>query len=98
MATKDKKPAASTAPKAPRKSREPVPANESKADKFKRLAGKRVNKALNGIRGIGNLGGGGYESTAEQREKIEKALNDALAVALDQLNRAKSASEPGFTL
>jgi hypothetical protein len=93
-----KKPATTAAPAKARAPRVPVPANESKADKFKRLAGKRVNKALNGIRGIGNLGGGGYESTAEQREKIEKALNDALAAALDLLNRAKSASEPGFTL
>lgn len=59
----------STAEKAP----------ESAADKFRRLANKRVPKAikvLNNIRGLGNSRQ--YESTEEQRVKIINALRDAL--------------------
>lgn len=54
------------------------PSNESKADKFSRLASKRVTKALKAIANIGNLSGGGYERTNEQVKKITDALTAAV--------------------
>jgi len=53
--------------------------SESKEDKFRRLAGMRVNNALQKIRIIGNLAGPGYSYTPEQIEKIIAALNGAIA-------------------
>lgn len=60
-------------------------ANESKSDKFRRLAKKRIPAALAKIRNVGNLGGSGYEYTAEQVEKIETALNNAVALTVEKL-------------
>lgn len=60
-------------------------ANESKSDKFRRLAKKRVPAALAKIKNVGNLGGSGYEYTAEQVEKIETALNNAVAATVEKL-------------
>ena len=53
--------------------------SESKEDKFRRLAGMRVNNALQKIRIIGNLAGSGYAYAPEQIEKIIVALNAAIA-------------------
>ena len=59
----------------------PVNPNESKAQKFTRLANKRVNTALAKIRLIGNLGTSQYESTPEQIGLILKVLeNEVLMV------------------
>jgi hypothetical protein len=92
MATKQTKPAT-----APRKPREKAPADESKADRFKRLATKRVGRALKAIAGIGKLGGSSYESTEEQREKITRALTEEVEAAVAALDRSKPATEQ-FTL
>jgi hypothetical protein len=51
---------------------------ENKADKFRRLANKRVPAAVKRLLQVANLGNRAqYESTPEQRSKILKALNDA---------------------
>jgi len=47
---------------------------ESKADRFKRLAELRVGNAVKKIEIIGNLAGSNYEFTAEQIEKILTSL------------------------
>lgn len=47
---------------------------ESKADRFKRLAEPRVENAIKRIELIGNLAAGSYEFTAEQVEKILTSL------------------------
>ena len=52
--------------------------SESKEDKFRRLAGMRVNNALQKIRIIGNLASSGYSYTPEQIEKIIVALKGAI--------------------
>ena len=49
-------------------------AGESKSDKFKRLASKRVVNAIQKIELITNLAGPGYESTPEEVAKILAAL------------------------
>lgn len=51
---------------------------ESKADRFKRLATPRVGNAVKKIEIIGNLAGGNYEFSAEQVEKILGALRAAV--------------------
>jgi len=48
--------------------------NESKSDKFKRLASKRVTSAISKIDLIGKLSTSAYESTPEEAEKIISAL------------------------
>lgn len=52
--------------------------NESKRDRFVRLAIARTQAAIKRIHLIGNLAGSGYESTTDQRTKIVKALVDAV--------------------
>lgn len=78
MAEKGKAPAAKT-------ERKNANAGESKADKFRRLAKKRVPTALAKIRLIGNLGGAGYEYTADQVAKIETALSESVASVVEKL-------------
>lgn len=70
---------------------------ETKNQRFVRLANSRVGRAVKMIFNIGNLGGPGYESTPEQREKISAALNDAVKGTLARLNKEETKSK-GFTL
>lgn len=53
-------------------------AGESKAEKFKRLATKRVNRANKCIDLIGNLSTSQYEYTPEQVETIIQSMSDHL--------------------
>lgn len=52
--------------------------NTKKEESFKKLASKRVNKVLEGIRLIANLGAANYKSTHEQRSKITNAIRHHL--------------------
>lgn len=90
MAEKGKAPAAAEKPKTERKN---ANAGESKADKFRRLAKKRVPTALAKIRLIGNLGGSGYEYTADQVAKIETALSESVASVVEKLHAGLKGSE-----
>ncbi|MDD5496498.1 MAG: hypothetical protein PHP46_05310 [Candidatus Omnitrophica bacterium] len=51
---------------------------ESKSDKFKRLATKRVKNAISKVELIANLSGSSYESTPEEVEKILAALQGSV--------------------
>lgn len=53
-------------------------AGESKSDKFKRLASKRVVNAVSKIELIANLSSSSYESTPEEVEKILSALQGSV--------------------
>ena len=53
-------------------------AGESKSDKFKRLASKRVVNAIQKIELIANLSASSYESTPEEVEKILLALQGSV--------------------
>jgi len=53
-------------------------AGESKSDKFKRLATKRVKNAISKVELIANLSGSGYEYTPEEVEKILNALQGSV--------------------
>ena len=66
---------------------------ESKSDRFKRLATKRVKNAISKIELIGNLASPGYEYTSEEVEKISSALQESV----DKVKAAFSKQQPGKT-
>jgi hypothetical protein len=70
---------------------------ETRQQKFVRLANARVSKAVKAIYNIGNLGGTGYESTQEQRDKVVAALTDACESVRVRLNK-EQVKPSGFTL
>lgn len=70
---------------------------ETKQDRFKRLATKRMQKALNDIRLVGNLSGPGYESTPEQVNLIERALAEAVTDVIGKLH-GQAAEKQAFNL
>lgn len=67
--------------------------NESKADKFKRLATNRVNNAIKQIENLGKLSTSAYEYTDEQIDMIEGALREATDNALSKLRKTKKTSQ-----
>ena len=70
---------------------------ESKSDKFKRLATKRVANAIKKIELIGHLSASSYESTVEEVEKIISALQRALDGVKEKFSKKKT-SGPKFEL
>ena len=70
---------------------------ESKQDKFKRLASKRVTNAIHKIELIGNLSGSSYECNAEDAEKIINALQQAVNGVKDRFSK-KAPEKKSFEL
>ncbi len=69
-----------------------------KADKFKELARSRVNRAINMIRLIANLGNKAhYDYTSEQARKITNALEAEVRQVKIKFNSKKRGTEE-FTL
>jgi len=78
-------------------SRNKVPENETKAERFKRLGSSYATKALHRIRLVGSLSNKvNYEYTPEQVEKIEKALYNAVEETMATFNQATITA--GFAL
>jgi len=67
---------------------------ESREERFKRIAQKRVNIALEKIRLIGNLACPNYIYTPDQTEKIITALRTSIA---DVESKFKSTSQKNKT-
>lgn len=66
-----------------------APANETKAEKFARIAQSRTNKALAAIAALGGLSSkANYDYTPEQWEKIYTAL-------LGEINKVKAKVDAG---
>lgn len=65
--------------------RTPPPADETKADKFKRLANARLGRVVAGIESLGKLGGSGYERTPEQVMKVREVLYNTVEAAIERL-------------
>lgn len=63
---------------------------ESKSDKFKRLATKRVNNALKTIELVGKLSSPAYQYSEEEVEKIFSTLQQTL-------DKAKASFSPKKT-
>lgn len=71
---------------------------ESKADKFKRLAESRVNKALDALATVRSLANkNNYEFTDEQSAKIMGALEGGLTQVGDAF-KGKEEAPSGFSL
>ena len=62
---------------------------ESKHDRFKRLASKRVQNAIKKIELIGNLASPGYAYSEEDVEKIITAMQEALDRVKDAFSKRK---------
>ena len=61
------------------RAKDPVPADEIKSAKFRRLANSRLPKTIKAIDGIANLAGPTYERTPAQVELVVNALKAAVA-------------------
>jgi|HubBroStandDraft_4_1064222.scaffolds.fasta_scaffold05543_14 hypothetical protein len=61
-----------------RKPRKAVDPNETKSDKFSRLASARVSKAVKAVKNIGALSGKSYEYKPAQVTAIMTYLTDAV--------------------
>tara|TARA_B100001248_G_C27333840_1_gene432806 strand:+ start:571 stop:840 length:270 start_codon:yes stop_codon:yes gene_type:complete len=60
---------------------------ETKNERFTRLAISRVNKTTKQLELIGNLGNLNiYESTEDERRKVEEYLREKLEIAIERLN------------
>jgi hypothetical protein len=71
---------------------------ESKSDRFRRLATRRVSAALKIIGRISTLSNrGSYEYSPEQAAKIVRVLQEAVAVVKVRLE-GSNVKEDGFTL
>jgi len=62
---------------------------ESKHDRFKRLASKRVQNAIKKIELIGNLSSPGYEYSEEDVEKIFTSLQQTLDSVKESFSKRK---------
>ena len=73
---------------------------ETKSQRFQRLATKRTQAALKKIRLLGNLTSSSYDYTPEQAAKIVSALRAAVGAVEGKFNRVRGtkASEASFTL
>lgn len=65
-----------------------APADETKSQKFSRLASQRVSKAVKAIKQIGNLSGAGYERTDEQVDAIGRHLMAAITATKEKFSKA----------
>ena len=75
-------------------------AQETKEQKFARLAAKRMQTALGKIKLIGNLAGSSYRYTDEQAAKIIATLRQAVDDVEGKFNKTKrgAATEQPFSL
>lgn len=73
--------------------------NESKSDRFRRLAEPRVNKAEKALKLVGNLGNRSlYEMTDAERRKIISHLRKELKKMENNLQSKSKREEGGFTI
>ena len=72
--------------------------NESKSDKFKRIATKRVQNALKAIELIGKLSSSAYSYTEEDIEKIFSSLQVSLDNTKAKFSPRKQSNTPTFEL
>ena len=77
---------------------EEVQMSETKEDKFKRLAEKRVNVALDKIRLIGNLSSPQYIFNTEQIERIFATLQSAITETNEKFQKPLQKSMKKFEI
>jgi len=76
------------------------PADETKEQKFQRLATKRTQAALGKIKLIGNLAGSSYSYTPDQAATIITSLRQSIDAIEGKFNKVRggAASSPAFSL
>lgn len=62
-----------------------APKNETKKEKFRRLANIRALNAIEALERLGNLGSSAYEYDTAQITTLEKAISEATKKAFSQL-------------
>lgn len=67
-------------------------AEETRRDKFERLAVRRVNRAITSIRLLGNLSSGNYQWEIEDIRYIRTALNRAIEQTFQKFEARKAPS------
>jgi len=72
--------------------------NETKEDRFRRLAEQRVAATLDKVRLIGNLATSQYSYSADQVAKIFSALKEAIADVEDKFHRTLERKKDKFHL
>lgn len=82
----------------PRKPRNPAPADETKSQKFSRLASARMTKVLKQIKGLGNLSGSGYEFTPEQVAKMATMIEEATRNTMKRFDKTQRATADQVTI
>jgi hypothetical protein len=76
------------------RSKQNIPANESNAARFTRVATQRVNSILTSFKQLGSLGNTNtYTSTPDQRKQIQSALTTALDQAMQAMARGEAVQE-----
>jgi hypothetical protein len=66
---------------------------ESKREKFLRLASARTSKAIDAIRTLANLSGPGYEYTPEDVQKMEEAFKAELGRTFQALKKREATAK-----
>lgn len=72
-----------------RKDRTRVPQGETPADKFLRLAERRINRALTSIRLLGNLASANYTYKQEDVRMLRQELNQAVEATFSKFDVVK---------
>jgi len=80
------------------KKRQNIPPNETPAQRFIRLAVGRTNNLLRNYKALANLRGKRYQSTPEQRQKIDAALQAAHKDCITQMAATGPQTQEGFKL
>lgn len=85
---------------AKRATRKPAPTTtveESKRQKFERIALARMNRALNSVRLIGNLASYNYDWTENDIAAMKAKLNEVIEQTFNRFSRSKRGEKPVFT-
>lgn len=75
----------------------PPPADETKAQKFARLAPKRMVALIKACRVVGQLSASGYEYTPEQVAQMKKSASNAFNEAFDKFDKTKARDGTTFS-
>lgn len=81
-----------------RMGRKPVPENETRTDRFKRIGTKRVNAAIRQIQLLGNLSSPNYDCEPHDLALMRDAIIHELDMAVARFTpRKRTAGAPTFT-
>ena len=77
-------------------SRNRVPKNETKLDKFERIVAHRASKALAAMAQLNQMGNNpkAYEYTGKHIDQLQSALQSALNSAMDTFRRGLTGKSP----